>query len=92
MRRKPRKQFRLDERQDRLLKREAERQGVSQSELIRRALDGRATQPVRGGSDPGALDVLLTLARDRAAQGPLPGQRDWQRADLYEERLKRCLR
>jgi hypothetical protein len=92
MSRKIRKHVYLDAEQGRLLKREARRQCVSESELIRRAVDRFMWRPARGGSNPGALDVLLNLARDRGAQGPLPGQRGWRRVDLYEDRLARCLR
>jgi hypothetical protein len=89
MGRKIRKQIYLDERQDRLLKRQARLQGVSEAELIRRAVDSVVPRSARGGTNPGALDVLLCIARSRAAQGQLPGQRDWRREDLYEDRLAR---
>ena len=84
---KIRKQFYIEPRQERLLKREARAQGVSEAELIRRAIDTVAAGRHRGGTNPAALDAVFKLANERAAKGPLPGKRDWTRDDAYEERL-----
>jgi hypothetical protein len=86
---KVRKQIYIEARQDRLLKREAKARGVSQAELIRRAIDAAGRGGPRGGSNPAALEEFLEFARKRMAKGRLPGKRDWTREDLYEERMAR---
>jgi len=86
---KVRKQIYLEQRQDRLLKQQAQAEGVSEAALIRRAIDAAVPRRVSGGTNPAALDYVLELGRKRAAKGPLPGGRTWTREDLYEERLSR---
>jgi len=89
---KIRKQIYIDPRQERLLKREAKARGVSEAELIRRAIDSVASRRHWGGTNPAALDKFLEFARQRAAQGELPGKRDWTREEAYEERLSRIVK
>ena len=93
---KVRKQIYLEERQDRLLKREARAQGVSQAEVIRRTIEAGVTQAARGGASPAALDVVLRLARQRnraarasAKTGKRKRARAWSRDDLYAQRIAR---
>lgn len=86
---KIRKQVYIEPRQERLLKREARAQGVSEAELIRRAIDTVASGRHRGGTNPAALDRFFEFVQERMAKGPLPGKRNWTREDAYEERLSR---
>jgi hypothetical protein len=86
---KVRKQIYLEERQNRLLKREAKAQRVSEAELVRRAIDAALKTGTRGATNPAALKPFLEFARKRLAQGPIPGGRRWKREDVYEERLAR---
>jgi len=92
MGRKVRKQLNIDEAQDLALKREAERLGVSESEVVRRALEAWTS---------GALSEQREqpLAKLRAIQAKLDER--WKQAgcprvdyrfnrnDAYEDRLKR---
>ena len=96
---KVRKQIYLEERQDRLLRREARAQGVSQAELIRRTIEAGVTQAVRGGTNPAAFDAVLRLARrrTRARLGGAEARKRKEagvrsRDDLYEERIARDAR
>jgi hypothetical protein len=84
-----RKQIYIRAGQERMLKREAKRQGVSEAEVIRRAIDAAVTHPPRGGDDPTAFARFRAFAEQLMAKGPLPGKRDWSRDELYEERVGR---
>ena len=66
--------------------------GVSESEVVRRAVDADLCRHVSGGTNPAALDKALEFSRKRASMGPLTGKRTWTRDDLYEERLARYAR
>lgn len=88
-----RKQLYLDERHERMLKQRAAEQGLSEAELVRRALDlllsqGSETIP---SSRRAALAELLARADAAAAQGDRPGWR-FDRDEIYEEREARFTR
>ena len=86
-----RKQIYIEPRQDALLKRLAEDQGVSEAELIRQAIDrgvGRGEGQPR--PDGQAWEEAYRLMQALHARGPLAErERTWVREDLYEERLSR---
>ena len=85
-----RKQIYIEPRQEALLKRLAQRRGISEAELIREAID----RQVGGGAthtlppDPRAWEEALEFMRRLQAQGADQG-RAWKREDLYEERVGR---
>ena len=89
-----RKQVYLETRQDRMLKRRARQQGVTEAEIIRKALDAAAAggNVARGrtGPDPDAALRALAFMRSLAARRSKGKRgRDWSRADLYEDRVGR---
>lgn len=87
-----RKQIYLGKRQDLLLKRLSKARGISEAELIRRALDREFNQaePRRSPRDPQAWARARRVMLALQAQGPLLDHpRRWRREDLYEERLNR---
>ncbi|MCC6500341.1 MAG: hypothetical protein IT313_08760 [Anaerolineales bacterium] len=86
-----RKQIYLQKGQEKQLKKVAEARGLSEAEIIRRALD---TELKRAGYrlayDNEAWQRLCKLMRDQDKKPPVPRKkRDWTREDLYEERMKR---
>jgi len=87
-----RKQLYIAERQERALKRKAKALGISEAELVRRALDGVLDDAKR--PRPRRLEALerfLECARAVAARGHrLP--RRIRREELYEEREGRLMR
>lgn len=87
-----RKQIYIERRQEARLKRLARQRGVSEAEIIRRALDREleigSTSNV--GHSPDAWKQAVEFMESLRAQGPAPEQRrDWKREDAYEERLSR---
>ena len=84
-----RKQLYIDERQDRALKRRARELGLSEAELVRRALDAALAgeqRPLPGRKE--ALESFLQRAVELARCHRSPARR-WSREELYEERLRR---
>jgi hypothetical protein len=90
-----RKQLYIDERHERLLKQRAAEQGLSEAELVRRALDlllaeteGPMTVP------PARLDALKELLEraERAARAPSDEGWYFDREEVYDERERRALR
>ena len=87
-----RKQLYIDERQERALKRKAKALGVSEAELVRRALDQVLQDAPR--PRPRRLDALEDFLR-RAEAAVSRGHRTVRRIrreELYEEREARLLR
>jgi hypothetical protein len=87
-----RKQIYIEPRQEVLLKQLAEARGVSEAELIRRAIDrqvgGGVQRPLP--PDPVAWEQAYQFMLDLRTRGPAEGeQRSWRREELYEERMKR---
>ena len=85
-----RKQICLEREQERLLKQRAKAMGLSEAEVIRRALEAA----LHSGAptfipDPAAWERLKADIEARIAGGPLPGKRTWKREDAYAERLDR---
>jgi hypothetical protein len=87
-----RKQIYIEPHQEALLKRLAQALGVSEAELIRKAIEGQ----LRGGRqtplppDPAAWEKALQFMLDLHDRGPVVDRgRTWERENLYEERLSR---
>jgi hypothetical protein len=91
-----RKQIYIRSQQQKLLARLAKSLGVSEAEVIRRALDdklsggqNRSAKTVRPDRMQ-ALDEMLALARKLHRQGEIANRRrSWTREDLYEDRIGR---
>lgn len=89
-----RKQIYIYKRQDILLKRLSQARGVSEAELIRRAIEnelgGAPSQPV--AADRTAWNELLAFWLERRALGKTGEPYRWNRAEIYAERESRWLR
>ena len=88
---KVRKQIYLEKRQDQQLKRIAEARGISEAEVIRQALD-RTDYRVASRlavRDQSAMEALIKDALARRELGVTGEPYQWNREELYEERLAR---
>lgn len=86
-----RKQIYIQKSQEERLKKVAEARGISEAEIIRRALE---TELKRAGYrlayDDEAMKRLYQAMLDMDKKPPVPQKkRDWTREDLYEDRMKR---
>ncbi len=88
-----RKQIYISRRQQAMLKRLSELRSLSESEIIRQAIDREAANAAVPGSQPAsrqawneAYQFMLSL-RERADRFSEPYR--WNREELYEERLNR---
>ena len=86
-----RKQVYIEPAQEQFLKRRAKELGVTEADLIRRAIDTLARTPAGPPFDPEAWTAIVELMEQRARL-PIAGGRRWTRDDLYEERLGRVSR
>lgn len=86
-----RKQIYIQKSQEERLKRAAEARGVSEAEIIRRALDNELKRAgYRLAYDQAAWDKLYEAMVEMDKLPPVPQKkRDWKREDLYEDRMKR---
>jgi Zn-dependent peptidase ImmA (M78 family) len=86
-----RKQIYIQKSQEERLKRAAETRGVSEAEIIRRALDIELKRAgYRLAYDDKAFARFLAFMEELDKRPPVPRRkRDWTREDLYEERMKR---
>lgn len=86
-----RKQIYIQKKQDRLIKRLAEARGVSEAAVVRQALENEARETrMPEYFDLHAWEQVHEFMASLHALGPIEGKpRDWQREDLYTERLKR---
>jgi hypothetical protein len=73
----------LEDRQDALLKERARQLGITEAELIRRALDRALSEP-EGLLNEDAFQQFLAYAAQRAQLAVEPRRRDWRRQDLYD--------
>ncbi len=81
---KIRKQVYLEPRQEALLKRLAAELNVTEAELIRQAID-RQTRFFRSPErDLAAWEEEKAFITHLIEQGPVPGERTWQREALHE--------
>ena len=87
-----RKQVYIKPAQEQFLKQRAKELGVTEAELIRRAIDALARTPSRPPFDPDAWRAVAE-SMDERARLPATGEgRTWTRDDIYEERLGRISR
>ncbi|HET9587355.1 MAG TPA: CopG family transcriptional regulator [Anaerolineales bacterium] len=86
-----RKQIYIHKGQEERLKKIAEARGVSEAEIIRRALENELKRAgYRPAYDNEAWQRLYTAIQEMDKLPPVPQKkRDWKREDLYEERMKR---
>ncbi|MEW6401688.1 MAG: CopG family transcriptional regulator [Chloroflexota bacterium] len=87
-----RKQIYIQKSQEERLKKVAEARGVSEAEIIRRALENelRLQSVYRPAYDQQAMKRIVAFWEEMDKRGPVePRLRDWKREDLYEERMKR---
>ncbi len=89
MSRMVRKQIYVEARQDNNLKKQARDLGVTEAEVIRRAIDRQMTSVRLGIRDLKAWEREKAFISKRMARGRVPGGRQWKREDVYEERLMR---
>lgn len=84
-----RKQMYLEPGQDALVKRLSRLLGLTEAEVIRRAIDQQLSVSVPGVRDPAAWEREKAFIAQRIATGSVAGHRQWRREDAYEERLAR---
>jgi hypothetical protein len=84
-----RKQVYIEPRQEAVLKRLARLLGLSEAEIIRRAIDQQTATVPAGHRDLGAWEREKTFIAERMAEGPVSSTRRWSRDEIYEERLAR---
>lgn len=84
-----RKQVYIEPRQEAVLKRLARLLGLSEAEIIRRAIDQQTTTVPVGHRDLEAWEREKTFIAARMAAGPVSSTRRWSRDEIYEERLAR---
>ncbi len=89
-----RKQIYIEDRHERLLKRISKACGVSEAELIRRAIEretigGKSLLP---SPDQDAWNKILRFVKNRKSLRPSGRPYRWNRLDAYQEREKRLLR
>ncbi|MEP0804282.1 MAG: ribbon-helix-helix protein, CopG family [Chloroflexota bacterium] len=87
-----RKQIYIQKSQEERLKRIAEARGVSEAEIIRRALDNEMRQAnvYRPLYDDEAMRRLVAFWQELDKRAPVaPRSRNWTREELYEDRMKR---
>jgi len=89
MSRMVRKQIYIEPHQDNSLKKQAHALGVTEAEVIRRAIDRQMTSVRLSIRDLKAWERERAYITKRMAKGHAPGGRQWKREDAYEERLMR---
>ena len=89
-----RKQIYINRRQEVVLKRLARLRGISEAEIIRRAIDHEMeqVQPFSVPYDPAAWEDILRFVAERKQAGITGQPYRWNRQLLYEEREGRWLR
>ncbi|SRR6266542_6495117 len=87
-----RKQIYIQKSQEERLKKVAEARGVSEAEIIRRALENelRMISVYRPAYDQESWKRVIAFWEELDKRGPVEQRpRDWKRDDLYEERMRR---
>jgi hypothetical protein len=89
-----RKQIYIYRRQEALLKRLAGLRGVSEAEIIRRAIDQEAqySQPSYAYNDHSAWEEILQFIEERKKLGITGEPYRWNRQEIYDEREARWIR
>lgn len=89
-----RKQVYIEQEHDELLKRRAAELGMTESELIRRGIEGIGRKAASAPLDEAAWQEELAFIEERARTLPATGpssERRWAREEMYEERWTRRL-
>lgn len=84
-----RNQVYIESRQETTLKKQARDLGITEAEVIRRAIDRQMISVRLGAKDKKAWEREKAFIAKRMAKGPTSGGRQWRREDAYEERLMR---
>ena len=84
-----RKQVYIEPLQDAILKKRARMLGITEAEVMRRAIDGQTAFLRPGIRDLEAWEREKVFIAKRMADGSLPGGRTYRREEAYEERLER---
>jgi hypothetical protein len=82
-----RKQVYIEPQQEAQLKQRAAETGMSEAEIIRRAIDSWLKDEARRLRAEQAWGKARALMEERYTQGPAPGGRTWTRDELYDEQL-----
>jgi hypothetical protein len=84
-----RKQVYIEPIQDEIIKQRARMLGITEAEVIRRAIDKQMALLSSGIRDLDAWEQEKAFIARRISGGPSPGGRRFRREDAYEERLNR---
>ena len=87
---KVRKQIYIEAEQDAVLKRMSAETGLSESEIIRRALDSHFQALGYSTSQEAGLETWAKgreFIQNLIDAGPVPGSRTWTREDLYDRKI-----
>ena len=84
-----RKQMYIEPMQDTILKKRSHMLGITEAEVIRRAIDAQVVLMHSGVRDLEAWKREKAFIAERMAGGPVSGVRKFRREDAYEERLSR---
>ena len=86
---KIRKQVYIEPKQEVILKRLAHTRGVTEAEIIRKAIEREAGSISSSDNtfDPKAWDDLRVFILGLIDKGPVGGRRKWNREDIYEKRV-----
>ena len=79
-----RKQIYIEAEQEALLKRLGEQTGLSEAEIVRRAIDQQAKVPLAPSRDLSAWREERAFVQRLIQEGAVPGGRTWRREDLHE--------
>ena len=83
-----RKQVYIEPLQNVNLKKQAKKLGITEAEIVRRAIDRQMALLVPGLRDPSAWQREKAFIAQRIAGKPLSGGRKFRREEAYEDRLK----
>jgi Ribbon-helix-helix protein, copG family len=81
---KIRKQIYLDRQQDEILKQTSRKLGVSEAEIIRRAIISQASRLSISQRNRKAWEKEYQFIQSLVKQGKVQGKRKWKREDLYD--------
>ncbi|RMD66035.1 hypothetical protein D6833_02000 [Candidatus Parcubacteria bacterium] len=81
---KVRKQVYIEPRQEAILKQLGKEQGLTEAEIIRRAIDQFTRALHFPWRDLAAWEKERAFILRLIEEGPVPGKRTWRREDLYE--------
>ncbi|GEA13955.1 CopG family transcriptional regulator [Moorella sp. E308F] len=84
MERMIRKQLYLNAEQNFILKQRAKEMGITEAELVRRAITSHISTAKWQKKDVRAWEEEKKFIQQLIKQGPAKGQRTWKREELYE--------